>query len=578
MASRKGISRIQTLGIVVGLLVVVLVGTAAFFLTRGPETQVVTQTSVQTQTVIQTSVQTQVQTETVTTQPPSPPVVFTNRTLTWLWPSGVAFLDPQAGNDNHLLWQMYDKLVNYNPSTNTFIPALAVSWSSNPEATEWTFKLRQGVKFHDGSSFTAADVKYSYERLPRIPKQNAPTIAEQFKSIEIIDDFTIKITTPVPLNLPIGLSGGWSSYIMSRNTQTFAGVANDTAALETWFNTGKGDGGSGPYKIRPGSLNPNQGVILDRFDGYWGGWKPNQVSTIIVKVIINPPLEAQLIATGEADFLRRGMEAQQLPVVVDSPNVKIMRKAEPGNVFMMYRVEKAPLNNVKVRQALSYAIPYDQIVKNNYAGFARRVSGVMPEIFTAQAAPQIGRYEFNMTKARQLLAEAGFPSGLGGQKLTVVYNLFDPQEAPNWELIRPFWAQLGIELDVRGLLFGPYIGITHSANPQHATLQFWQPAYHSGFTLISDLFGTNKFFNFAGYSNPEFDRLIKEARATEATDPARSKELYAQAQKILLFDDAVVAPVVNPDRIFVINKHWTGFDPKNFVHDNASIYGLVYEE
>ncbi len=182
-------------------------------------------------------------------------------------------LDPSSGfsNDNIVTGNAYETLTFYNPpgSATEISPKLATSWDTSADGLTWTFHLREGVKFHDGSDFNAAAVKFSIERTMKLGL-GAAYIFDPVDAINVIDDHTVEFKLKYTAPLDLIMATGYAAWIMSPTA-----VGDKTG---DWFNAGH-DAGTGPYMID--SYDVGQRLVMKKFDGYWGGWQDGQFDTVV---------------------------------------------------------------------------------------------------------------------------------------------------------------------------------------------------------------------------------------------------------------------------------------------------------
>ena len=229
------------------------------------------------------------------------------------------------------------------------------SGSRTDDATAWTFQLREGVTFHDGSPFNAEAVKTSLQRTIDLGL-GAAFIFLPVESMEIVDDLTISFSLAWPAPLDLVMSSSFAAYIMSP----------DSARQDSqWFNDGNG-AGTGPYTIE--SASPNESVVLARHDAYWGGWSDGQFDEVELRIVEDPVLAEQMIRSGDADFTFN-LPFDAYPSLAGDESLSVVRGLSMTNLFGL-------LNNVRlsadVREALVLSFPYDDVVDNLYGGEATR--------------------------------------------------------------------------------------------------------------------------------------------------------------------------------------------------------------
>jgi peptide/nickel transport system substrate-binding protein len=474
-------------------------------------------------------------------RPPPSPV---KKIVTYASLSEMTTADPSTEFSNSILWLplVYETLLWYNPIKEEFIPGLAVNYTVSSDGLIWTFYLRRNAVFHDGTPVTAHAVKASIERTITLG-QGAAYILEPVERIEVVDDYTVKfyLKHPAPLNKI--LASPYAVYIFSPRVAEYAGAQNLTdPKVAEWFNKGN-DAGSGPYRLV--KWDPENEVILEKFTDWWG-WKeagyplasPNAPDVFIVKIIKDAVTQEKMLRAGQIDI------AQYVPpeTVEDfekDPNYVVVKTPSFQNLLLLFNTKKPPLDNPLVRRAIAHAIPYDDIVKAARAGLARVASGVIP--YGMWGHFENFRYEYNLTLARQLLAEAGYSAGIN-KTLILVYTAGDIYEQRTSELIRSSLAQLGITVEIRPLSWEEQWALAQKGweDPNAAQdlfIFYWWPDVLSPITYLYGMFHSeNKVFNLCYYENKEFDNLIMEAYSLEGVNPDKALELYRRAQEILYRD------------------------------------------
>jgi peptide/nickel transport system substrate-binding protein len=461
-----------------------------------------------------------------TPTPPSPhPEVLTyainDEPTTW---------DPSASYSVELsyLANIYETLLKVNApgSKERFTPVLATSWESSDDGLVWTFHLRQGVKFHDGNPFNAQAVKYSVERTKNMGL-GAAYMWGAVENITVVDTYTVKFELSYAAPLDFMVASGYAAWMMSP----------ESAEKGTeWFNQGH-DAGTGPYMLE--SYKPGEEVVLTKFADYWGGWdRPEgHYSKIVCKIVQEPLTQRLMLESGEAQLAMR-IPLEAIMEVDASPYTK----AIIGPSFMNYaahlNTQRPPLDNKLVRQAISYAIPYGDIVIVGYASMATQARGPLP-VGQFGHNDTLFQYSYNLTKAKELLAEAGYPDGIN-RTLVLTYASENPAYPRYVSLIKENLAEIGINIDVQPMLWPAQWarGKGPEEDRQDIFLLLWWPDYGDPYgTLYSMWHSEDKpFFNMAYYKNPEFDKLIDDAYKVTSTDPGKALELYFEAEQILIED------------------------------------------
>ncbi|MCC6468061.1 MAG: ABC transporter substrate-binding protein [Alphaproteobacteria bacterium] len=470
------------------------------------------------------------------------PTQSSAQTLTIGVRAGPESIDPAftaTGTHAEALKHVFDTLT-WSGDGLEIEPRLAESWKA-VDASTWEFKLRKGVKFHDGSDFTAEDVKFSIERVPIVSGPNPTTIyIRRVQSTEIVDPHTIRIKTDGPApNLPNDFI---RLFIVSHKAA--AGLTKDTA--NEAFNSGKAAIGTGPYKFV--SWTPKEQLVLDRFDGFWGPKEP--WARHVRKEIPNDAARVAQLKAGQVDLIVR-VPAQDVPTLKQDPKLSVVT-IDTVYVFNMEMdmrdkspqvsakdgspLDKNPMQNPKVREAIDLAIDRNALAEISMEGLGKAQNQlVTPSIFGY--SKKLPPRKYDPAAAKKLLAEAGYPNGF-----KVTFS-FTSDRLPGDRQVGTSVAQMLAA-----------IGIDAQANAQPAAVFF--PARTRGdFSMSMSGWGTltgeshytlssvahsndkeKKFgaFNVTGYKNPVMDKLIQDA-AVEM-DEAKRRSLLEQANELVATD------------------------------------------
>lgn len=444
----------------------------------------------------------------------------------------------------------YEQLVRYRRDTLEIEPVLATSWSVSQGGLAYTFNLRKGVKFHDGTDFTAGAVKYTFDRLFGIDAGPAFRF-RMISRVEVVDNHTVRfrLRRPSPTFLPT-MAGMYGSYVVS----PAAFMAQDKGDwAQDWAR--RNVVGTGPYRLR--EWVPGERLVLERFDEYWGGWVADQPSRILFRDVRESSTQRELLLAGEVDVAER-IQPEDIPLLRANPGVQIRRYSASLSDLIFFHTKRGPLANKKVRQALSYAVDYDSIMKIIMHGDAISLPGPLPRtIWGAMARPT---YKYDIARARQLLAEAGY--GKGGFGLGYMYVGLEIQRLIG-EIIQAKWGELGVRVDLQP--------VTVTVGRRRREKQETSPdmfifstvlKYADPDSLIYDMFSSNswppKGNNWAWYKNDKVDDLLEKARWE--FNQNRRTLLYSEAQNLIVED----APA-----IFVQSR----FED---IYARTNIQGLLY--
>ncbi|MFN8591067.1 MAG: ABC transporter substrate-binding protein [Thermomicrobiales bacterium] len=442
-------------------------------------------------------------------------------------------LDPQVSFDGQspLLWRaVYENLVKYDGDTLDIVPHLAENYDISDDGLTYTFTIRPGITFSDGTPLDAAAVKTSIDRQIAVQMGIAYALAN-VTSVETPDDMTVVLTLSAPSDGVLSaFAGMYAPYIISPKAISEHEQNGDWA--QAWLRDNMV--GTGPYVLD--NYSQSQQAVFSRNPNYWGGWDGNHFEQIFVKYVKEPATERLLLEQGEVDvalFLPddavEELDGTGGIVVTDVPSFNLY--------YLVLPTREGPTADKKVRQAISYGFDYNTWVTDVMRGKAQQARGPIPSNFVG-FNPNTPQYTYDPDKAKQLLAEAGFPDG--GFNINYTYETGYFWKRPLGELFQANMADLGITVDIQEL--SPSAWADLLSNPETANHAFglvWWPTLKTPFDFMFSLFATGAQgtagYNWGYYSNPELDKLLEDG-ASEP-DEAKRMAIYAEAQDLLV-DDA----------------------------------------
>ncbi len=440
--------------------------------------------------------------------------------------------DPSASYSTELTYMVniYETLIRVNPpgSKEPFSYILTTGMQASDDGLIYTFDLRKGVKFHDGTAFNAEAVKLSIERTKKIGK-GAAFIWSDLEKIEIINPYKIRFIMSKPVPLPQIAASAYASYIISPSV-----IDKEPA----WFDEGH-ECGTGPYMLK--NYRAGESWMLTRFKDYWGGWEKDQIDNILVKISNDSLVKLKMLLSGQAAIVN-AVPSDSYKAVRDGKKTKVVYGPSYVNYIVFFNTARPPLDNVKVRRALAYAFPYKDIIKVAFDGKATHSRGIVPKGQFGHDE-RVFQYTFDPQKAKALLKEAGY----GGKplKLVMTYVAGNQAETRMAPLMKDQLKKIGVELELKPLSWPAQweLGKRAEKDGQDLFLLMWWPTYSDPYETLVSLLGTEKktLWNFAYYSNPEYDRLIRKAYETVGTDRQAALEMYIKAQNIIQKDAPAVA-------------------------------------
>jgi peptide/nickel transport system substrate-binding protein len=411
----------------------------------------------------------------------------------------------------------YQSLTMYDEELNV-IPCLAESWET-PDDTTYVMKLRQGVLWHDGSEFTADDVKYSLERL--LDPETAGPYATWFNAIETIDVID-------PHTVQFNLSAPYGPLLANFAAMRGSAIIKNNAATD--MNLQIQAVGTGPYIMK--DYVPESHFTLEKNPNYWEEGLP-YVDEVTFKILVEEDARVAALRSGQIGYAYLTVEGAER--LAEEPSVTVMRSPKAWLVAHFMNTFREPYTDVRVRQAISMAVDRQEVIDKAVGG-AGVLSGPMPTghgdwFIPVDALP----YNQDLEGARALLAEAGFPDGF---KTTITSSPQYPEFVAASVVLQQQLAQIGIEAEVIQLEWGQFVSDTSRAEGWNYDMKI------TAFTFYPDPDGyfynpwhTDSPSNYT-YSNPDYDAIVEEARAT--LDPATRHGLYDQAAQILLEENPAI--------------------------------------
>jgi len=448
---------------------------------------------------------------------------------------------------------MYEQLLRVNApgSAEQYTPLLATSWEKSADGLTWTFHLRPNVKFHDGEPMNAAAVVKSIEAAKA--NAGASFIWLPLDKVEAVDDATVKFTLKYAQPLELILGSEYAAYIVSPKALDAA------AANKDYWSTGV-DAGTGPYMLE--SYKADQEIVLAKNPDYWGGWQAGQYDKVLVSIVPEATTRQQMLESGDADIVTT-IPADSYASFASNPDFTVSTEPALFNYTAFFNTTKKPLNDIKVRQALSYAFPYDDIIKIGASGRGTQSHGTAPNgVFPYST--DVKQYTYDIEKAKQLLKDAGHDGGKFS--LTLTYASENSTEEAFAPLIKDSFAQIGVDVTITPMQFSEQWALAKAdpAKAQDIFLLLYWPTYSDagGDNMYSMFYGAKDAphlnatkFNLSYWYNADYNALWDSASALSGTDLAASLAKYTEAQNLMvdqapaafLFDTKVA--IVTPNKI-----------------------------
>jgi peptide/nickel transport system substrate-binding protein len=462
-------------------------------------------------------------------------------------------LDPHSAYDGRsvmVIYGVYEQLMRLKgSSTDAYEPLLAESWEANDDQSVWTFHLREGATFHDGSPCDAEAVRLSFERLLTLglgPFEVVHRFVSDPAQITAPDARTVvfDLGQPQPL-FEAALAAAYGPYIV--NARLAREHEEDGDWGHAWAQTNAEGMGTGPYQVT--TYERESLVQLDRYEAYWGGWDGDHFSRIVIRVVPENETLRQLVEQGEIDIVDN-LTPEATDALAENPGLRVERAYTTSDGYLSM-TPIGPLETPAARQAMAWAFPYEEVVTGVYQGYAKAARGPLAELIRG-FDPELPVYTTDLEKARQLLAEAGVTQG---ETLSMMLSAGSEAAKTMAQLFAANLEQLGLSLDIQAVDETTFIGTIFGEAPieerPHFFPLFWQPDYNDGWNHLYAQVDCDASFgkgaNAGVYCNERVDELLDTAR--DAADEATYLDALAELQQILAWDD--------PAGVYYIQTQWT---------------------
>jgi peptide/nickel transport system substrate-binding protein len=441
-------------------------------------------------------------------------------------------------NSMRVLSSVYDTLVRFKEESFTAEPGLATSWTISPDGIVYTFALRRGVKFHDGTPFNAEAVKFTYDRLLDAKHPYANTGPFPFasfyygaiKQVMVVDANTVKFTLKKPF-----------SPLINNLTLNTGRIVSPAAVKKYGKEFASHPVGTGPFKFV--SWQKNVRIVLEANGGYWDG--APKLNRLIFRPLVEEQTRVTELLSGGVDFI----------VDVPPDNVEQVKKdarfeyyVQPGPHiwWVTLNTQKKPFSDVRVRRAVNIAINKEAIAKDILKGTATAALGPIPPAITWAFTDQVTKYAYDAEKAKKLLTEAGYPNGFSA--VFWIPESGSGMQSPKTmaQAIQADLQAVGIKVSIQTYEWGAYLNKYGKGFGQEADMGAMSFMLDPGdpAPMLSLVIDGKGGFNGGAYKNADVDRLLDEA--TRVVDLKKRGDLYRQASKIIVDD----APWVFIDNAF----------------------------
>ena len=444
-------------------------------------------------------------------------------------------LDPHkalAAGTKEILFNVYEGLLKPDSQGNN-IPAVAESYTVSEDLMTYTFKLRDGIKFHNGKNVTADDVKYSIDKFAGISDGSEPLVSafSVIEEVNIIDDKTVDVVLNTPdTDLPTYLAMVSAAIIPKDNENP------DTVAI-----------GTGPYKYV--SRSPQENVICEAFDDYWG--EKANIKNVTFKVEANADSIVMDLLGGSIDFYAR-LTIDQVKQLNDEFSVYEGTMNLVQALYLNNNVK--PFDDVRVRQALSYATDVDEILDITAEGKGTKIGSSMFPAFGKYYDESLSElYPTDIEKAKELLKEAGYENGFN-MTITVPSNYQPHIDVA--QVLAEQYKKIGVNAEIQLVEWNSWLSDVYTGRDFESTVIGVDASYLAASALLSR-FESTAANNFINFKSDAYDKAYNKTLTT-ADDDERTA-LYLECERILA-DEAANVYIQDLPEYVVLNKKFTGYE------------------
>ncbi len=431
-------------------------------------------------------------------------------------------------NSNRVGRRVVEALVAFADESTQIVPGLAESWTISKDGLTYTFKLRKGIAFHDGTPLNAAAVKFSIERQIN-PEHPANKLGKypfavynlgNVKAVEAMDDSTVRFVLKEP-----------RASFLAIMTSGAASIVSPTAAMKSGQDYAVSPVGTGPFKFA--SWDRGQRVVLEKNPSYWR--YPVKVDRVIYRPVTEDQARLTELLTGGLDLIV-GTPPDFVAQLENHPKVTLQKQVGAHVWYLGFNNTKKPFDDKRVRQALNYAVNKDAIVRDVLKGTGAVSKGpVLPGTWGDEGG--LKPFPYDPEKARKLLAEAGLASGF-------TTTLWVPESGSGMQspvamstIIQSNLKAVGVNVTLQTMEWGTFLAKLRTKEQDMFALS-WMAGSEDPDLVMYPLLHSSQWTpvgpNRALYKNTRFDEVLSQARLT--TDQAKRAELYREAQR-LLHDD-----------------------------------------
>ncbi|HIF5529439.1 TPA: ABC transporter substrate-binding protein [Pasteurella multocida] len=491
------------------------------------------------------------------------------KTFVYCSEASPSYLSPVLGTDGATIdasgQAMFNGLTTFERGTTNVIPALAEKWDVSEDGKTYVFHLRKGVKFHSNKDFkptrdfNADDVVFSFNRQldPNHPYHKVSGGSYEYfigmdmqniiDKVEKVDDYTVKISLKVPnapflANLAMDFASIYSAQYADAMAKAKTPEKLDSAPI-----------GTGPFEFV--SYQKDSAVRYKAFENYWQG--KAKIDRLVFSITPDASVRYAKLQKGECHAAPYPNPADIAKLKADS-NITLLTKPGLNVGYLNFNVQKAPFDNVKVRQALNYAVNKDAIIESVYQGAGQVAKNPIPPTMWSYN-DEVKDYAYDPEKAKALLKEAGFENGFETDLWAMpVSRPYNPNARRMAELVQADWEKVGVKAKIVSYEWGEYLKRMRAGDHQTGMMG-WMGDNGDPDNFLNTLLScaaVESGSNYANFCHKEFNDLV--TKAAQVTDPAERTALYQQAQ-LVFKEQAPWITIAHSTTYFPVRKEVKGY-------------------
>lgn len=491
------------------------------------------------------------------------------KTFVYCSEASPSYLSPVLGTDGATIdasgQAMFNGLTTFERGTTNVIPALAEKWDVSEDGKTYVFHLRKGVKFHSNKDFkptrdfNADDVVFSFNRQldPNHPYHKVSGVSYEYfigmdmqniiDKVEKVDDYTVKISLKVPnapflANLAMDFASIYSAQYADAMAKAKTPEKLDSAPI-----------GTGPFEFV--SYQKDSAVRYKAFENYWQG--KAKIDRLVFSITPDASVRYAKLQKGECHAAPYPNPADIAKLKADS-NITLLTKPGLNVGYLNFNVQKAPFDNVKVRQALNYAVNKDAIIESVYQGAGQVAKNPIPPTMWSYN-DEVKDYAYDPEKAKALLKEAGFENGFETDLWAMpVSRPYNPNARRMAELVQADWEKVGVKAKIVSYEWGEYLKRMRAGDHQTGMMG-WTGDNGDPDNFLNTLLScaaVESGSNYANFCHKEFNDLV--TKAAQVTDSAERTALYQQAQ-LVFKEQAPWITIAHSTTYFPVRKEVKGY-------------------